>query len=229
MSEQRTGVRAFLASLVPLAVALGVAGVASGVMALELMETPALAEAVAKGALPPVENRLPSRPLIVRFDGGAAVIGRHGGELRTLIRKAKDVKLVSVYGYARLVGYTRDFEIVPDILEALEVEQGRRFTFRLRPGHRWSDGQPFTAEDFRYWWQDVANNDKLSPSGPPQVMLVDGEPPQFEAPDEVTVRFAWSKPNRKLLQRLVAASPLYPYRPAHYLKQFHERYADPAS
>ena len=207
--------------------ASGFAVTASETVALDFTETPTLAEAVAEGELPPVEERLPSQPLVVRFEAGATAIGRHGGELRTLIRKAKDVKFVSVYGYARLVGYTREFEIVPDLLEALEVEDGRRFTFKLRAGHKWSDGRPFTAEDFRYWWQDVANDAKLSPSGPPQVMLVEGEPPHFETLDEVTVRFTWAKPNPMLLQRLVSASPLYPYRPAHYLKQFHERYADP--
>ena len=40
------------------------------------------------------------------------------------------------------------------------------FTLHLREGHKWSDGQPFTAEDFRYYWEDVANDPRLSPSGP---------------------------------------------------------------
>ena len=163
----------------------------------------------------------------MRFDGPGRSLGRYGGELRTLIRKAKDVKLVSVYGYARLVGYAPDYRLVPDILEDLEVEEGRRFTLKLRPGHRWSDGHPFTAEDFRYWWEDVANDKKLSPTGPTQTMMVDGEPPVFEVLDQVTVRFTWSKPNLIFLQRLASASPLFPYLPAHYMKQFHERYADP--
>ena len=207
--------------------ALSVAVTAPETLARDFTETPSLAAAVTAGELPPVEERLPSRPLVVRFETGSAAIGRHGGELQTLIRKAKDVKFVSVYGYARLVGYTREYEIAPDLLEDLEVEDGRRFTFKLRPGHKWSDGQPFTAEDFRYWWEDVANNAKLSPSGPPQIMLVEGEPPQFEVLDEVTVRFTWAKPNPMLLQRLVSASPLFPYLPAHYMKQFHVRYADP--
>ena len=40
------------------------------------------------------------------------------------------------------------------------------FTFHLRQGHSWSDGQPFTTEDFRYCWEDVANNKELSPDRP---------------------------------------------------------------
>jgi len=209
------------------AVALAFACAPAWARALESVEPPALAEAVAAGRLPPVTARLPARPAVVRFDGHGRSLGRYGGELRTLIRKAKDVKLVSVYGYARLVGYAPDYRLVPDILEDLEVEEGRRFTLKLRPGHRWSDGHPFTAEDFRYWWEDVANDKKLSPTGPTQTMMVDGEPPVFEVLDQVTVRFTWSKPNLIFLQRLASASPLFPYLPAHYMKQFHERYADP--
>jgi len=195
-------------------------------MALELRETPMLADAVAAGQLPPVHERVPATPHITTF-ADERLAGRHGGELRTLIGRAKDVRLLVVYGYARLVRYNEKFELVPDIAESFEVEEGRRFTFRLRPGHRWSDGAPFTAEDFRYWWDDVANNPKLSPAGPPRDMLVDGEKPLFEVLDEHTVRFTWAMPNPFFLPRLAGASPLFIYRPKHYLSQAHADYADP--
>ena len=106
--------------------ALALAIAASQTMALDYTETPALADAVKAGELPPVEERLPNKPSIVDFKDGATTIGRHGGELRTLIRKSKDVKFVSVYGYARLVGYTREYEIVPDLLEDFEVEEASK-------------------------------------------------------------------------------------------------------
>ena len=47
---------------------------------------------------------------------------------------------MNVYGYSRLVGYDAEFEIVPDILEAIEVEDGRIFTLTCAKGHKWSDG-----------------------------------------------------------------------------------------
>jgi peptide/nickel transport system substrate-binding protein len=74
----------------------------------------------------------------------------------------------------------------------------------------------------------VANNRQISPAGPPATMLVDGRPPKFEVLDAVTVRFAWEKPNLYFLPALAGALPLYIFRPAHYLKQFHRKYADPA-
>ena len=140
--------------------------------------------------------------------------------------RAKDVRLMVVYGYARLVGYERDYRLAPDIVEDLEVEEGRIFTLRLRPGHRWSDGRPFTSEDFRYYWEDIATNATLAPFGPPRAYLVEGEPPRFEVLDEHTVRYAWPRPNPFFLPALAGARPETLYAPAHYLQAFHARYAD---
>jgi peptide/nickel transport system substrate-binding protein len=188
---------------------------------LAYIEPPALAEQVREGKLPPVDKRLPQQPLVLPM----TEIGRHGGTLNTLAGRSRDTRLFTIYGYARLVGYDRNLDIVPDILEALEVQDGRIFTLRLRKGHRWSDGEPFTAEDFRYYWEDVANNRELSPSGPPRDMLVDGEPPKFEVLNETAVRYTWAKPNPHFLPRMAGASPLFIFRPAHYLKQFHKKYS----
>jgi peptide/nickel transport system substrate-binding protein len=156
-------------------------------------------------------------------------IGRPGGELRMLVGRARDTRLLHVYGNARLVAYDLDLKLVPDILKAFEVEGGRVFTFHLRKGHRWSDGHPFTTEDLRFWWEDVALDPKLSPTGPPVQLLVDGEPPRVEVLDALTIRYSWSKPNPFFLPLNAAASPEFIYAPKHYLAQFHAKYADPAS
>ena len=194
--------------------------------AANLVETPMFREAVQKGELPPVDQRVPEEPSVVELEGDKR-IGRQGGDIRMLIGRARDVRLLVVYGYARLVGYNEDLELEPDIARAVDVENDRSFTFHLRKGHKWSDGAPFTAEDVRYWWEDVANNDDLSPAGPPIDMLVDGEAPKFELIDETTFRFSWSKPNPSFLERLAGASPLFIYRPSHFLKKYHAKYATP--
>lgn len=154
-------------------------------------------------------------------------IGRPGGELRTLVGRARDTRLLQVYGNARLVGYDRNLRLVPDILESFEVKDGRLFTFRLRKGHRWSDGHPFTTEDLRFWWEDVALEPKLSPTGPPVQLLVEGEAPKVEVVDERTIRYGWSRPNPFFLPLNAAASPEFIYAPKHYLARFHAKYADP--
>jgi peptide/nickel transport system substrate-binding protein len=187
-----------------------------------LIETPSLAAQVKDGTLPPVAQRVPDDPLIAT----PAELGQPGGDLRLLMAGAKDTRMMEVYGYARLVGYTPALELKPDILAAVDNENDRRFTLHLRKGHKWSDGQPFTAEDFRYWFEDVAGNPKLSPSGLPQAMLVDGKPPTFEVIDPQTVRYTWPSPNPLFLAELAAPEPLYIYAPSHYLKRFHGKYAD---
>jgi len=207
-----------------LAAGLAVAGPA---LAVEPVETPSLAPRVEAGELPPVAERLPETPLVVDIAERGGEIGRHGGSWNWLARRAKDIRIMNVYGYARLVGWTPDFELVPDLLESIEVEDDRIFTLHLRPGHKWSDGAPFTAEDFRYEWFDVQLNEDLHPYGPDTRLLVDGERPEVTVVDEHTIRYEWSKPNPELLPALAGATPLYLYAPAHYLKQFHEDYADP--
>ena len=190
-------------------------------------EAPSLAKKVAAGKLPPVKERLPLIPRKLNFKNLGLEIGKYGGSIRMLMARAKDARQMSVYGYSRLVGYhPKTFELEADILESFEVKEGRRFTFELRRGHKWSDGQPLTSEDFRYWWEDVANNKELSPVGPPKIMTINDELPIFEVINRYKFRYTWKRPNPDFLPRLASASPLYIYRPAHYMRQFHEKYTD---
>ncbi len=187
------------------------------------IETPELQSRVDADEMAPVQQRIPLQPLVVNF-GGEFRSGIHGGQLRLLMGKQKDIRQMVIYGYARLVGYDSEFELEADILRSFEVVEGRIFTLNLRKGHRWSDGQPFTSEDFRYYWEDVANHPGLSKTGIPKALLIEGEAPVVEFLDDYTVRYSWSKPNPFFLPALAAPSPLYIYKPAHYLRQFHQRY-----
>ncbi len=189
-------------------------------------ETPFLAADVAGGKLPPVSQRIPEEPRIVDLKAMGREIGRSGGTLRLLMGDQRDIRYMTIYGYARLMVFNTKTELEPDILKNVDVEEGRIFTLHLRKGHKWSDGHPFTAEDFRYFWDDVANNKRLSPGGPPMAMLAHGELPKFEVIDPQTVRYTWKFPNPVFLPSLAGAQPLYIYMPAHYLKQFHQNYAD---
>ncbi len=66
-----------------------------------------------------------------------------------------------------MIGFNPKLELETDILESFEVKGERIFTFRLREGHRWSDGSEFTTEDFRYVWEDMFLNKKLYKGGIP--------------------------------------------------------------
>ncbi|MEM6496214.1 MAG: ABC transporter substrate-binding protein, partial [Pseudomonadota bacterium] len=190
-------------------------------------ETPLLKSIVRAGKMPPVEERLPLTPKVIDLKAQGRSVGRHGGRIRMLMGRSKDVRMMAYYGYSRLVAYNQKFEFEADILRSFDVREGREFTFHLRPGHKWSDGHPFTAEDFRFYWEDIANNKKLSRGGPHRFLLVDDQPPKFEVLDKYTIRYTWHAPNPNFLAGLAGTRALYIFAPAHYLKKLHKRYADP--
>lgn len=182
---------------------------------------------VSAGDLPPVTQRLPDTPLVVDLEAKGRKTGIQGGTLRTLVSRSKDIRQMVVYGYGRLVGYAPDYTLYPDILRDVTNENDQRFTLHLRPGHRWSDGAPFTSADFEYWWVHVANNAEITPTGPPEWMLANGKPGRVSFPDAQTVVFEWDTPKPSFLPLLAQARPPFIYRPAHYLKQFHIAFTPP--
>ena len=192
-----------------------------------LHETPMFEAEVKSGALPPIDKRVPQQPWVVTRFAGSDGPGRQGGQMNMLVISARDTRLMTIYSYTRLIIYTDEFKLQPDILESYENKDDREFTFKLRAGHKWSDGQPFTTEDFRFFWEDVANNKELAGSGPSVELLVDGEPPKVEIVDPLTIKYSWSKPNPYFIESQARAAPLFLFRPAHYLKKYHAKYTSP--
>ena len=182
---------------------------------------------LASGELPPLNERIPETPLLMDAALGNKTPGEYGGEMTMLMAKDKDIRRMVVYGYARLVGYNENLQLIADIVESFENNENKEFIFHLRKGHRWSDGHPFTAEDFKFYWEDVANNKDLSPFGPSKSLLVNGELPQVEFPDNHTVIYRWAAPNPYFLTEIAGPRPLFIYQPKHYLKKYHPNYTDP--
>lgn len=193
-----------------------------------MKETPMFADQVKSGALPPIDKRIPQQPWVVKKFAGGDGPGQQGGQINTLIASARDTRLMTIYSYTRLIVYDDKFTLKPDILESYEEKDGREFTFKLRAGHKWSDGQPFTTEDFRFFWDDVASNKDLSSGGPNVELLVDGQPPKVEIIDPLTIKYTWEKPNPYFIESQARAAPLFLFRPAHYLKKFHAKYTPEA-
>lgn len=191
----------------------------------DLKESAFWQQEVETGDLPPVSERLPDTPFLVDLKAQGRAFGIQGGALNTMVTRSKDIRQMVVYGYARLAGYDQNYQLQPDILLSYTVENNRRFTLNLRPGHRWSNGDPFTSDDFRYWWNDVANNAELSPVGPPDFMRIEGKLPRVSFPDKTTVVYEWDDPNPNFLHILAQARPPFIYRPSAYLKRFHVAYA----
>ncbi len=128
-------------------------------------EATILHDLVEAGKLPPLEQRMPTEPLVL---AGVEGIGTYGG---TWIRAANADSDVSIVGarlaYANLVRWSpMGYPIVPHIARSWTVSpDNKEFTFTLRKGMRWSDGHPFTADDIMYWWDCEFN---YKPSAPPR-------------------------------------------------------------
>lgn len=187
-------------------------------------ESPALTELVKAAELPPLDERLPSSPLVV---APADRPGSYGGSLHLY---SPDSYATGRQWYAQheaLVRWTPDFTgVIPNIAESVDIEDdGRVYVFHLRPGMRWSDGEPFTSADIAYAVNDVFLDKELSPVTPAWLVAGD-EPVHVEAVDEQTIRFSFQEQKGLFLEML--ASPIgsgqLAQQPRHYLEQFHKRY-----
>jgi peptide/nickel transport system substrate-binding protein len=181
-------------------------------------EAPTLAERVQAGELPPVEERLPTKPI----EG----IGSYGGDWRVAVVGGQYSHVARYQGYENLVRWTPNWDgIIPNIAESFEVnEDSTEYTFYLREGMRWSDGAPFTADDIMFWYEDVFLNEQLTPAKPSNLM-VGGEPVIVEKLNDYAVVFRFAAPNGLFLQQVaeVGPSPFTKY-PRHHLEEFHPTY-----
>ena len=114
--------------------------------------------------LPPVADRLPENPAVLR---GCDGIGRYSETTADtkfdnlmIWRRATDDPPIALYrkiGYPALVRFDGAGRLQPHIAWKWEVSPDNRvFTFYLRKGHRWSDGKPFTAQDMLFGLNTVA-------------------------------------------------------------------------
>lgn len=174
--------------------------------------------------LPDLQDRLPENPRVLDLKSLGREPGQQGGRVRMLVGRQKDIRYVPIFSYSRLVGYNEQLQFVPDILESYTIEEGRIFTFKLRAGHKWSDGSELSSEDFRYYWEDVILNTDILRSGPPARLKVNGDIAKFEVLDRLTVRYTWDLPMPRFLSMLAAPIPQTLLLPSAYMRQFHGKY-----
>lgn len=194
-------------------------------------EAPMLADKVAAGELPPVDERVSDNPLVT---APLESVGKYGGTLYTASwwdgvgNVLLYISEPPIKWKADLTGYE------PALAEAYEwSEDGKTFTLHLRKGVKWSDGEPYTSEDWRFWWEDLAvNEDVKYNSVPGWLRNTDGSPITMTFPDEYTV--VWTATDRALwIDPFYMAQGFWEFanpmmKPAHFLKQFHPKYTPDA-
>lgn len=184
-------------------------------------EAPDLAALVAAGELPPLEERLPSEPLVVE---PRDEIGVYGGTWRRVNYRT----FQGWYSWEPLVKLDMDtFDPIPNIAKSWEISDDyTTFTFHLREGMKWSDGAPFSAEDLMFFYEDILMNEELTP-GKPAWLSTGGEPVKMSAPDAYTIVLEFAGPKILFMQEQAAMGrPNYIQTPKHYLSRFHPTYAD---
>ncbi len=198
----------------------------------EFHEAPALAELVAAGELPPVAERLPAEPMVLKPSEG---IGVYGGSLNGAFTGPADHQNAERMLKNHMIFWdTGMTEVQPHIAKAFEANaDNTEFTFHLREGMKWSDGEPFSADDVMFWYQDIMLNDDLLPAKPGWAKA-GGELGVWEKLDDYSFKVSFTQPYGTFFE-LVAGltvnghyAQLEPctggFSPKHYMTQFHADY-----
>ena len=119
---------------------------------------------------------------------------------------------VFTLNYDLLVGFGQDIEPVPGFAESwTPSEDGLTWTFKIRPGMLWSDGQPATSEDARWTYElvlDAVESERgYLGEGYLEGYLTNAGVTEVTAPDPETLVVTTEFPNTLLLQSYVPILP----------------------
>ena len=208
------------------------------------LEAPMLAERVAAGELPPVNERLPENPLVLTQERSAAPdglldefkIGQYGGTVRLVNLApnfAPEMYFMTIETLLARPGWiSMEHPLTGNIFESYEISPDKTiFTFQMRRGMRWSDGEPLTTEDVAFYHENILHNEQLTPNIASRYrsgLAPTGDVYQFEVIDDYSWRITFSEPTPGFLDEV--NKPWLDYtvfiQPKHYLAQFHADYAD---
>ena len=170
---------------------------ATGQTVGDYTEAPQLAQLVSEGKLPPVEERLPLEPLVLGRE-----IGTYGGTLHVGGGHFAAFQYAgtpySNYGVG-LAEHTWTAGTYPNLVKGWYVEDGgRKYTLHLREGLRYSDGEPFTADDIMFWWEHIVPTNPTFPDLFTRIIISTGLYDNIVKIDDYTVRVEYSKPSDNL-------------------------------
>lgn len=190
-------------------------------------EAPVLAPLVERGVFPRVAERVGPEPLVL--DGGE--IGRYGGTWLRAASSDFDVFMVEFrIGYSGLFRWSPlGYPIVPHLATRIESSpDGREHIVHLRHGVKWSDGHPYTADDLLFWWRYEDLDRDVGDGVADRWLMVGGGTTEVIKLDDHRVLFRFEHPYGNFLEALASYSLAMSAAPAHYLRKYHPKTADPA-
>ena len=187
-------------------------------------EAPMLADLVAAGTLPPVDQRLPEEPLVLE---PVSEPGTYGGTLR--MADVSDIggnTQMALY-VEPFTKHTRDLKGErPNLLTKWEYSaDNQELTVHFRKGVKWSDGESLTVDDYLFWWNDMVMDPDIAIAKPSETNP-DGNPMQVTKIDDYTLKYTFASPQPFFLElhNVGFWTSTHYVVPAHYLKQFHPKY-----
>jgi len=197
---------------------------AAEVPAGQYNEAPMLADLVASGDLPPVDERLPANPRVVSVN---EEVGEYGGTWRRAYKGISDrwgpTKLHEEMAIEWDAPDPDTINVTANFVDRWEQnDDATEFTFYLREGIKWSDGVEFTTEDVQFWYDNIYLGDL---GGQEDYYTLNGEPMQLEVIDDYTWKVTFVGPNPLLPITIAKRGGGIPggptmAAPAHYLSQF---------
>ncbi len=191
-------------------------------------EAPMLADMVAAGDLPSVEERLPDRGDIMVVQPRES-IGTYGGEITFNATNPTSFGNTGFTAWDQhLTGFSTNWEIVfPEIAKSVELSDDLlTATVTLRSGMKWSDGTPVSADDVMFWYEDIMQHEELPNLS--NALKPGGTALVVEKVDDMTVSFTAAQPNPAFPIVVARSSQGFPLAPGHYLKQWHADYNEDA-
>lgn len=159
----------------------------------EFNEAPMLAAMVSAGELPPLADRL---PVDVEIVTPYAEIGEYGGTWYGVTGSTRMNHFKMVL-YDPPIRWKDDYTgYEPGLAKDYTwSEDGTEVTLYFREGVKWSDGAPFTMDDLKFWWEELATNDDYKVVQIPWWgFKTTGEPMDVEFPDDYTMVMRWDAP-----------------------------------
>ena len=193
-------------------------------------EAPMLAAMVAAGELPPLQDRLPEEPAVLwPFAVDNPEIGQYGGTIQVfaLDNNPWGELLEETERGSYIFRTNEDAEIIPDLISDYEVSADEKiFTLHMRKGMKWSDGEPFVADDFIFMWKDMALQEEI------KSWFNNDEPlDRIAKIDDYTLRYEFKVSYPTFLFNAVSwrGGDWMRFSPKHYLEKWHIEYNQDAN
>ena len=188
---------------------------------LTYSQNPIFDKDVEAGKLPRVEDRLPQEPLVLLPYESCGV---YGGTLNGLARAPESgTSDILSWRQVALVRIGDDLKTIqPNVARSWKwADDYKSITFELRKGHKWSDGQLFTADDVVFFFEDIVKNKEMSPDTTTEW----GLNPTAEKIDETHVKVSFDEPFPGLLTYMATSGSYFAtFAPKHHFAQYLPKY-----